>query len=217
MADQDSRAGKRYDSAEIRDFVNRLHAPHDAVLGRAFDAPAQHGMPAIMLGPSEARLLELLVRMIGARKAVEIGSLAGYSALRIAAALPPDGRLWTIEFDPGHAEVTRTNLAEAGFGDRAEVLVGRGLDVLPGLVAHGPFDAVFLDADKESYRDYGVWAADNLRPGGLVVADNAYAFGTLLGDTPLATSVRTLHEEVARRFHSVCIPTPDGLLIGLKK
>lgn len=218
MADDDSRAGKRYDDPAIRAFLDKLHAPHDQALESAFQAPQQHpDIPAIMLGPSEGRVLELLLRIQGARKAVEIGTLAGYSALRMAAALAPGGKLWTIEYDAHHAEVARGNIAAGGFEDRVEVLLGKGVDVLPTIERHGPFDVVFLDADKESYHLYGAWATRNLRAGGLLVADNAYAFGNLLDDTAVGRSVRKLHEDVARDYHSVCIPTPDGMLLGIKK
>lgn len=218
MADNDSRAGKRYDDADIRDFLNRLHAPHDEALERAFTAPQRDPeISAIMLGPSEARLVELLLRVQGARKVVELGTLAGYSALRIAAALPAGGKLWTIDSEPSHAEVARGNVAAAGYQDRVEVLVGKAVDVLPAIEHHGPFDAVFVDADKESYHLYGAWATRHLRSGGLLIADNAYVFGNLLGDTAAGRSVRQMHEEVAKHYDSVCIPTPDGLLLGVKR
>ena len=218
MADNDSRAGKRYDDPVIRSFLDRLHAPHDAALERAFATPEENPeIPAIMLGASEARLLELLLRIHGTRKAVEVGTLVGYSALRMAAAIGPGGKLWTIEYDPKHAELARQNVALAGFEDRVEVLVGKGMEVLPTIEQHGPFDAVFIDADKESYHLYGAWAARHLRSGGLLIADNAYVFGNLLADTAQGRSVKQLHEDVARHFDSVCIPTPDGLLLGIKR
>lgn len=217
MADNDSRAGKRYDDQAIRAFLDQLHAPHDEILERAFAAPRHQDIPAIMLGPSEARLVELLLRLQGAEKAVEVGTLAGYSALRMAAGLRPGGKLWTVELDPGYAEVARANIAAAGLADRVEVLLGPALEVLPTLEQHGPFDAVFIDADKESYHHYGAWAARHLRPGGLLIADNAYVFGNLLGDSAAGRSVKRLHEEVAQGFHSVCVPTPDGLLVAIKQ
>ena len=105
MADQDSRAGARYASAQILDYAARTHHPDDRALRRAFEAPARHGMPEIQLGPAEGRLLELLLRLVGAKRVVEIGTLAGYSALWMARALPADGQLYTIEADPGHAGV----------------------------------------------------------------------------------------------------------------
>ncbi|ACY15747.1 O-methyltransferase [Haliangium ochraceum] len=217
MANTDSRAGKRYDDESIRTYLNELHAPHDDGLQRAFDAPASSDMPAIMLAPSEARLLELLIRMQGVEKAVELGTLAGYSAIRMARAMPAGGHLWTVEYDAEHARIARENIAAAGCAASVDVLVGAALDVMPSLVQHGPFDAVFIDADKENYHHYGAWATENLRPGGLFVADNAYAFGKLLDDSDTGRSVKRLHEAVAAAYHSVCIPTPDGLLIGIKK
>ncbi len=217
MADTDSRAGLSYATREILDWLARLHAPHDAALARAFDAPAAHGMPAIQLGPSEAKAVALLLRLAGAKKVVEIGTLAGYSALVMARALPADGHLFTIEFDPKHARVARENLAAAGLAERVTVLEGAGLDVLPALEAQGPFDAVFVDADKRNYDGYGRWAARNVRKGGLLVGDNAFLFGRLLEDSEEAAAMRRFHIEAAETFDTACLPTLDGLLIGVRR
>lgn len=215
MADKDSRAGKRYDSQAIIDYVNRVHASHDGALAQAFAVP--EGIPAIQVGPSEGRLLYLLMKLVGASKIVEVGTLVGYSAIQMARALPAGGTLWSIEFDPKHAEVARTNIAAAGLSDRVEVVVGAGVDVLPTLVDKGPFDAVFIDADKLNYDTYGRWAIANLRRGGLVIGDNAYLFGELTEDNDRAKAMRTFHESVAAACDSVCLPTPDGLVVGIKR
>jgi caffeoyl-CoA O-methyltransferase len=215
MADQDSRTGVRYATPELLAFVDRVHAPHDAGLAGAFAVPAD--VPAIMVGPSEGKLLELLCRLAGVRRAVEVGTLLGYSAIHLARALPADGHLWTIESEARHAELARANLAAAGLADRVTVRVGYGVDVLPTLEEHGPFDAVFVDADKASYPVYGAWAARHLRPGGLLLADNAYLFGELMDDSPRGQAMRAFHEQAARDFDSVCIPTPDGLLLGVRR
>ncbi len=217
MADTDSRAGVSYATREILDWVARIHAPHDAGAARAFDAPASHGMPAIQLGASEARAVALLLKLAGARRVVEVGTLAGYSALVMARSLPADGHLWTIEFDPKHARVARENLAAADLAGKVTVLEGAGVDVLPTLEREGPFDAVFIDADKRNYDAYGRWAARNVRKGGLLVGDNAFLFGRLLEDSDEAAAVRRFHEEAREAFESVCLPTPDGLLVGLKR
>ena len=217
MSDSESRKGHGYATPEILDWLDRLHAAHDAPLEDAFDAPGRHGMPAIQLGPSEARLLELLLGIAEARRVVEIGTLAGYSAIRIARALPADGRLWTIEADPRHAAVARENLLAAGLSDRVTLLEGEALDVLPSLERHAPFDAVFVDADKGNYDAYGRWAARSLRPGGLLLGDNAYLFGRLMERNDEAAAMRRFHEEAALHFDTVCIPTPDGLLLGVKR
>ena len=216
MADQHSRAGERYASAQILDYAARTHHPEERALSRAFEAPGRHGMPEIQLGPAEGRLLELLLRLAGARKVVEIGTLAGYSALWMARALPEGGRLWTIEADPRHAGVAAEVIGEAGMGDRITVIKGDAAELLPKLSDSGPFCAVFIDADKARYDLYGRWATENLREGGLLIGDNAYLFGRLLEESDDARAMRSFHEEMARSYRSVCIPTPDGLAVGMR-
>jgi caffeoyl-CoA O-methyltransferase len=215
MADSVTRAGDRHATIAILDYVNRVHAAHDAGLARAFEVP--DGIPAIQVSPSDGKLIELLLRLVRAAKVVEVGTLVGYSAIHLARALAPGGHLWSIEYEPRHAEVARANLAAAGFADRATVLVGAGRDVLPALAPHAPFDAVFIDADKVNYHHYGQWAIDHLRPGGLVLGDNAYLFGELLQDTARGRAMRAFHELVAAHCDSVCATTPEGLVIGVKR
>lgn len=215
MADNDSRTGTRYATTDIVDYVNRTHVPHDAGLARAFAVP--DGIPAIQVGPSDGQTVALLLRLANAKKVVEVGTLVGYSAIHMARALGEGGKVWSVEFEPKHAEVARANLAAAGVGDRVEVIVGAGRDVLPTLVGHGPFDAVFIDADKQNYDFYGSWAIANLRRGGLVLGDNAYLFGELLEDSARGRAMRAFHELVANTCDSVCCPTPDGLVVGIKR
>ena len=124
-------------------------------------------MPAIQVGQSEGRMLNVLARLVGATKIVEVGTLAGYSAIQLATALPATGHLWTIEFEAKHAAVARANIAAAGLAARVTVEVGAGRDVLPTLDAHGPFDLVFIDADKvklRSLRPVGTRAPAQRRP-----------------------------------------------------
>ncbi|MDH3728723.1 MAG: O-methyltransferase [Myxococcales bacterium] len=216
MADPSSRAGTRYASPQILDWVARTHHPGDAGLNRAFTAPAVHGMPEIQLGPAEGRLLELLLRLVGARKVIEIGTLAGYSALWMVRALPPEGHLWTLESDVDHAAVARKVITDAGYSQQVTIIEGGALEILPKLSDSGPFCAVFIDADKARYDRYGRWATANLRDGGLLIGDNAYLFGDLLEDREDAQGMRRFHEEMAAHYLSVCVPTPDGLAVGLK-
>jgi caffeoyl-CoA O-methyltransferase len=218
MADKDSRAGTRYADEAILAYVDRVHAGHDPALAAAFSAPEREGMPAIMVGPSEGRLLTLLMRLCGARRVVELGTLAGYSAMRLARGLADGGKVWSVEADPAYAEVARRNLAAAGLSERVEVVVGKGLEVLPLLERHAPLDAVFIDADKGNYDAYGRWAAQHLRPGGLLLGDNAYLFGKLVDEgDETAAAMRRFHEETAAHFDSVCVPTPDGLVLGIRR
>jgi caffeoyl-CoA O-methyltransferase len=215
MATDDTRAGSRNAPPATLEYLDRVHVPHDAGLARAFAVP--DGIPAIQVGPSDGKLLGLLLQMIGAAKVVEVGTLIGYSAIHMARALAPGGHLWSVEFEPHHAEVARGNLAAAGVADRVTVLVGPGREVLPTLSPRAPFDAVFIDADKVNYDHYGRWAIDHLPPGGLVLGDNAYLFGELLDDSDRGRAMRGFHELVAARCDSVCAPTPEGLVIGIKR
>lgn len=217
MADNDSRAGLAYFNPAILNWTNQVHVAHDSALQQAFDAPKQHGMPAIQLAQSEAKLTEMILRLASARRVVEVGTLAGYSALRLARALPPDGHVHTIEFDPKHADVARQVIEAAGESKRITVHVGRGVDVLPTLEAQGPFCGMFIDADKETYDVYGRWAAKHVRPGGVLIGDNVFLFGELLNDSPKAAAMRRFHEEARQHFDTVCIPTPDGLLVGIHR
>lgn len=216
MADIESRAGERYATPQILEFMAQTHHPPDAALRDAFEAPSRHGMPEIQLGPAEGRLLELLLRLNGARRVVEIGTLAGYSAIWMARALPPGGRLWTIEADPEHAAVAREVFRRAGVADRVTLVEGDAIEALPKLSDSGPFCAVFIDADKARYDRYGRWATKNLRQGGLLIGDNAYLFGSVLEETEAADAMRRFHREMAQHYLSLCVPTPDGLAVGLR-
>jgi len=215
MADNDSREGKRYTTPAILDYVNKVHAGHDAALAQAFAVP--EGIPAIQVGPSEGKLLYLLLKLVNAKKVVEVGTLVGYSAIQMARALPADGHLYSIEYEAKHADVARKNIERAGLADRITVHVGAGIDVLPSLEKHGPFDAVFIDADKVNYDKYGQWATKHLRKGGLVLGDNSFLFGELLDDSDRGRAMRAFHEHVAQTCESVNMPTPDGLVVGIKR
>lgn len=218
MADADSRTGTTYIGKQLATWLAEQHAPQDDALKRAYDSPVEHGIPAIHVSPSEGKLLTLLMELIGARKVVEVGTLAGYSTICLARGLADDGHLWTIEIDEEHAHIAEANIAAAGLSDRVTVLVGAAADILKELDTGGPVDAVFIDADKESYVEYGRWARDNTRPGGLLLGDNSALFGLLLSDEDeRAEPMRRFHEEAAQAFDTVNIPTPDGLLLGIRR
>ena len=168
MADHDSRSGIRYADPRIVEWLNARHAPLDSPLKQAFYSPDKYGLPAIMVGASEGKFIELLMSFIGVSKVVEVGTLAGFSAIHIARSMRPGGHLWTIENEPRHKDIALANLAAAGVADRVTVVLGDGPDVLKSLESNGPFDAVFIDADKERYDVYGRWAATHVRPGGLL-------------------------------------------------
>ncbi len=217
MADNDSRTGATYLTGAVSRYLDDLHVPHDPALQQAFDAPEQRGLPAIQVGRSEGGFLTLLMQLAGAERVVEVGTLAGYSTITLARGLRDGGHLWTVELDPQHAAVATDNIAAAGLADRVTVLVGSAQEVLASLDTGGPLDAVFIDADKEHYPEYGRWAAERLRTGGLIIGDNSLLFGELLADDARAQAMRRFHEETRQAFQSVNLPTPDGMLLGLKR
>lgn len=224
MADPSSRSGAAYGNEAILDLITRLYADEDGAMKRALAELEQPGIPRIQVSAGDGAILRLLLRLVGARRVVEIGTLTGYSALWLLRGMAEDGHLWTLETDHRHATAARRVFAEAGEASRTTLLEGPALTTLPGLVGEGPFDAVFIDADKESYAQYGRWALDNLRSGGVVMADNAYVFGYLAGRAPDARAsreaidgVRALHELLADECAAaMTLPTPDGLAVGMK-
>jgi len=176
--------------------------PDDDSLGDALAASDAAGLPAIQVAPNQGRMLELLARAIGARRVLEIGTLGGYSTLWLARGLPPDGRVVTLELDAHHAEVARATFARAGLADRIELREGAALDLLPRLVAEGagPFDLVFVDADKPNLPAYFTWALRLSRPGSLIVVDNVVREGEVVNASsqePGVIGVRRMNELVA--------------------
>ncbi|MEY4512463.1 MAG: hypothetical protein RLZZ450_4585 [Pseudomonadota bacterium] len=140
------------------------------------------GLPAINVAPNQGKLLQLFARIRGARSILEIGTLGGYSSIWLARALPAGGRLVTLEYDPKHAEVARTNIANAGLAGSVEVRVGKALDTLPQLEKEdrGPFDLVFIDADKENIPAYFTWALRLTKPGSIIIVDNVVRKGAVI-------------------------------------
>jgi len=183
-------------------YFDELLLPSDPALEAALEGSAAAGLPSINVSPSQGKLLFMLARIQGARSILEVGTLGGYSAIWLARALPADGRLVTIESDPKHADVARANIARAGFADAVEVRVGRALDTLPQLAAEGegPFDLIFIDADKASIPEYFQWALKLSRCGSLIVVDNVVRGGAILdatSDHPAVQGVRRFLELVA--------------------
>ncbi|MFX1756947.1 O-methyltransferase [Rhodococcus sp. As11] len=149
----------------------------DPALSSALDANVAAGLPPIDVSAPQGKFLHLLARMRGARRVLEIGTLGGYSTIWLARAVGTSGRVITLEYEPKHAEVARADLDRAGVGDRVEIRVGPALDSLPGLVAEGPFDLVFVDADKENNSNYVRAALRLSRPGTVIVVDNVVRAG----------------------------------------
>jgi predicted O-methyltransferase YrrM len=165
----------------VDSYIDRTLGLGDAVLDAALKSSDAAGLPQIAVSASQGEFLNLLARLVGARRILEIGTLGGYSTICLARALPEDGRLVTLEFDPRHAEVARGNIAAAGLADRVEVRVGPALESLPLLQQERqePFDLVFIDADKVNSGNYVRWALELGRPGTLIVVDNVVRDGRL--------------------------------------
>jgi len=207
-------------------YIDDLFAPEDeALLGAQARARAA-GLPEIQVSANQGKLLYLFAKLIGARTILEVGTLAGYSTIWLARALPADGRLITLEMDPDHARVARENIEAANLAPRVEVVTGPALDTLPTLEGAGwaPFDLVFLDADKVNFPSYLDWSLKLARPGALILGDNVVREGKVLNpadDDPSALGAAAFNHQIARNprleavlLQQVGIKGHDGLAIA---
>jgi predicted O-methyltransferase YrrM len=215
--------------SERPSFVDPRLGPYLAAHARADDeflaelkaAALAAGIPPIWIAPEQAAFVELLLRAVGAREVVEVGTLAGYAAIRMARALGPEGRVRTLELSPRHAEFARAWIARSDVAQSVEVIVGDARASLPA-IASGSIDACLVDADKSGYPAYLEQCARILRPGGLVLVDNAFAFGQLFDEQPSdadVPAVRAFNDLMARsrEFESVIVPLGDGLWVGRRR
>ena len=206
--------------ARLDDYVAELYVTEDdALKGIQAEAERQQ-MPAISVRPFEGRLLQFLVYSTGAKKVVEIGALAGYSGTWIARALPPGGKLYSLEKSSKHAAVARSSFERAGVGAKVELLEGDALNSLKKLAPHAPFDLIFIDADKAGYPAYLAWSVENLRPGGMVAAHNAFRNGKVLApesDDDRAMDAFNRALATQPRLESFILAIGDGMAVGVKK
>ena len=180
--------------ADVDEFLDATVLDDDPVLSAALEASDAAGLPKIAVSPQQGKFLSLLAAATGSRRILEIGTLGGFSTIWLARGAGPDGRVTTLEYEPKHAEVARANIDRAGVGDRVEILVGAALDNLPNLT--GPFDLVFIDADKENNPGYLEWAVKLTHPGSVIVVDNVVRDGAILspGDDPVTQGSRKVLE-----------------------
>jgi predicted O-methyltransferase YrrM len=174
----------------VDEFIGQLIVRPPEHLQAALDASEAAGLPSIAVSAAYGKLIHLLARAVGARKILEIGTLGGYSGIWLASALPRDGELITLELDPKHAEVARSNFARAGVADRVDVRVGPAIETLPALDTEAPFDLVFIDADKPAYTAYFEWSLKLSRPGTLILADNVVRQGAIVDPAAADENVR---------------------------
>ncbi len=208
-------------------YINDLLEPSDPVLDAALAASAAAGLPSINVSPSQGKLLQVLAQIQGARTILEIGTLGGYSTIWLARALPAGGRLITLELDRKHAEVARANIARAGQAGVVELRLGRALDTLPQLAAEGrgPFDLIFIDADKPGTADYFAWALKLSRRGSLIIVDNVVRKGAVVeaaSDDPNVQGMRRFFDALAaeKRVNATVLQTVgskgyDGFALAL--
>lgn len=207
-------------TAEHFRYLAARTAPEDGFLRELKQAARAAGIPPIWIAPEQASFMQILLKLRGARDVVEVGTLAGYSAIAMARALPAGGCVHTIELDPKHADFAAAWVARSDVAGKVVVHRGAGQAVLPGLPAASA-DAVFLDADKSGYKNYLAECLRILRPNGLVMVDNAFAFGQLLQTGPTdreVGAVREFNDHMAQTaaVHGVIVPLGDGLWVGVK-
>jgi predicted O-methyltransferase YrrM len=211
----------------VDQFIAGTLVQHDEALDAALAAAEAAGLPSIQVSPPQGKLLQLLARLQGARKVLEFGTLGGYSTILLARALPEDGRLISLEANPAYAEVALRNIEAADLDGLVEIRVGPALEALPALEEDGagPFDLVFIDADKVNTPHYFAWALDHTRPGSLIIADNVVRDGSLAeaSSADEATKAqRRLHEMLAEEprvaattIQTVGVKGYDGFTIAL--
>src|SRR5882724_2551514 len=211
----------------VDQYFSDLLVKPDSALNEALKASTAAGLPEISVSANQGKMLFLLARLMGARRILELGTLGGYSTIWLARSLPADGRLITLEFEQKHADVARANITRAGLAGKVEVRVGRAIDSLPQLAAEGlgPFDLIFIDADKPSYPDYFPWALKLSRSGTLIIADNVVRKGAVADPNstdPNVLGVRRMNELIAREprvtataLQTVGVKGYDGLAFAL--
>jgi caffeoyl-CoA O-methyltransferase len=167
---------------QVDDYIRKLVGDEDEVLKATDQSIKEANIPPISVSANQGKFLQVLAKTCQAKKILEIGTLVGYSTIWMARALPPGGKLISLEFEPLHARVARGNVDKAGLSDIVEIRIGKAIDLLPELVAHeeGPFDMIFIDADKPPYTEYFQWALKLSRPGTLIVADNVIRDGKVM-------------------------------------
>lgn len=180
----------------VDNFLSTQLVPADPILDAVVKSCADAGLPSIAVPPTQGKFLNLLARIIGAKKILEIGTLGGYSTIWMARALPADGRVVTLEYDAKHAEVARKNFERAGLEKRIELRVGKALDTLPKIAAAhpAPFDLIFIDADKQNNPAYFTWALKLSRPGTIIIVDNVVRDGAVLDAASSSADIQGIRQ-----------------------
>lgn len=212
---------------DVDNYISKLLGSHDEALNATVNSIAEHGIPQISVSANQGKFLQVLARSCNAKKILEVGTLAGYSTIWLARALPKDGKLITLELEPKHAAVAQKNIDRAGLGSLVTIIVGKAIETLPKLVEEGvgPFDMIFIDADKPPYTEYFDWALKLSRPGTLIVADNVIRDGKVL-DTQstdeIVTGVQRFNEMLSKNtlvtatiIQTIGVKDHDGMALAV--
>jgi len=208
----------------LHDYAEKTFYPEDEILKQIVARTKAANIPLIQVGAMDGLHLEVLVRAMGAKKIVEFGTLGGYSATCMARGLAPGGKIFSLEISEENAGVARENLRLAKVDDKVEILIGPAIESCQKIENEGPFDLIFIDADKGNYSRYFDWAAKNLRVGGTILADNTFAWGLIGRDEitaeqkPSVAALRAFNQKAAQHpeFRSTILPTGEGLTMSVK-
>ena len=189
---------------QVDDYIRNWFAPEDAALQETITSLSEEGIPQISVSANQGRLLQILIKMAGAKKILELGTLGGYSTIWMARALPADGRLISVEINAHHAAVAQKNIQKAGVSDKVEIRIGNALDALQEMIQkkEGPFDFIFIDADKPPYAEYFQHALQLSRRGTVIICDNVIRDGKVLDENTTDESAKGAH-----RFNKVLSET----------
>jgi|SRR5450432_56257 len=212
---------------DVDQYISDLFIKPDEALTAAEQSHKREDIPLINVSPNLGKLLYLLAKLAHAEKILEVGTLAGYSTIWMAKALPKDGKLISLEIDPHHADIARKNIDRAGFSSKVEIRVGKAIELLPKLKGEngGPFDMIFIDADKPPYAEYYEWAVKLSRPGTLIIADNVIRDGKVLNpdhDDPMVKGAQRFNKALAADsrvsatiLQTIGVKEYDGMAIAI--
>jgi caffeoyl-CoA O-methyltransferase len=215
--------------ATVDQYISDLFDDQDSSLAATEQSIKESNIPSISISPNQGKFLQLLARLTNAKKILEIGTLAGYSTIWLARALPQNGKLITLEYEPLHAEVAQKNITRAGLDRIVDIRVGKAIEILPRLHEEGagPFDMIFIDADKPPYKEYFDWAVKLSRPGTLIVADNVIREGKVLeakSPDEMVSGVKRFNEALAANpavtatiIQTVGAKEHDGMALAIVK
>ncbi len=217
---------ERTTSSQSIDYIRDLFAPEDATLKHVIRTIEENDLRTIQIGPDEGKMLEFIIKLANVKTVVELGTLAGYSTLWMARAIPEGGHVYTVEHSPEVATIAQENFDKAGVNNKITLLHGDADKMLPELEGNAPFDMIFIDADKVGYYDYLLWAEKNIKKGGIIVGDNTFLFGAVYQDLDKVENVSKQAQDAMRKFNrrladptlynSIMIPTAEGLTVAQK-